>query len=138
MSARKRAGDRPEIDALRQVLEEFQQEALERDDKAWAKEREEREDQLRRQVESESAAKRDLSRWLLRERFGLVLIGIGVAFAILLTFLPTTSGKIALYGCALVCVLLGARQKDQAQKAIAQILPRMATHDLVSLRAERW
>jgi Flp pilus assembly protein TadB len=128
----------PEVDALARVFDVLQQEALQRDDRARAKEREEREEQIRRAAESEAAAKQELSRWLLRERFGLVVIGIGVAFGILLTFLPTAPGKFALYGCALVCVLLGARQKDQAQKRIAQILPRLSVDDLVALRAKRW
>jgi hypothetical protein len=138
MKSREPTDSLPGIDALRSELEVLNQEALRRDDEVRVKEREEREEQLRLAAESEAAAKQELSRWLLCERFGLVVMGVGVAFGILLTFLPAAPGKIVLYGCALICVLLGARQKDQAQKRIAAILPMLSAEDLVRLRAKKW
>lgn len=138
MKHRESSTERPELETLRKELKALNEEALRRDDEARAKEREAREEEVRHAAELEAAAKQELSRWLLRERFGLVVMGIGVAFGILLTFLPAAPGKIVLYGCALVCVLLGARQKDQAQKRIAAILPRLSAEDLVRLRAKKW
>jgi Flp pilus assembly protein TadB len=126
------------MDALRRQLELLNEEALRRDDAARAEERDLREQQLGVQRESENAAKQELARWVLRERFGVMLIGIGCAFAILLTFLPATPSKVALYGCALLCALLGARQKDDAQRKIARILPLLSADGLGKFRAQKW
>ena len=123
---------------MRSELEILNKEALRRDDEARTEDRKARQDQLRLIAESEAAAKLELSRWVLRERFSLVTMGMGAAFAILLTFLPAVSGKVVLYGCALVCVLLGARQKDKAGRQIALILPKLSADELAKFRTMNW
>lgn len=138
MKSRESTDSSSEIETLRSELEVLNQEALRRDDEARTKEREAREEELKRAAESATVAKQELSRWLLRERFGLVVMGIGFALAVLLTFLPGAPGTAELYGCALLCVLFGARQKDQAQGMIAELLPKLAAADLIEFQTKKW
>ena len=138
MKARDLGDHQSAIDAFRDELGRLQHEALRRDEECRAKERVELDARMHREAEAEREAKGELTMWLIRERFGLTAMGMGVAFAILLTFLPPAANKIILYFGALMCVLLGAWQKDRAQKKIETILPKISVWNLIQLRAKRW
>ena len=119
-------------------MEALNEESLRRDEESRSSERKVEEERLRLILEAESAAKQRLTQLVLRERFGVVLIGVGFAFAILLTFLPAAPSKPMLYGCALVCALLGARQRDQARREIAVVLLEISAEELRRFRALKW
>lgn len=128
----------PAIGELRRELDLLHQESLRLDEESRARERNERNVRMQREAEAEMAAKNDLATWLIRERFGLAAMGVGVAFAMLLTILPPGPDKFVLYLGALMCVLISARQKDHAQKKIATILPKISAGELVRFREKRW
>ena len=122
---------------LRDALSSLQEEALLRDQKdreAREAERKGREEQVTREQEQ---TKRDLAKWVMKERFGFATISIGCAFAILLAVLPASPDKGLLYVCAFICVLAGAWQKDRANKRIAKLLQRAGAQDVIGARP-RW
>jgi hypothetical protein len=131
-------GPQAAIEALRAELERLHQESLRRDEESRSRERNELNARIQRETEAEMVAKNELAKWLVRERFGLATMGVGVAFAMLLTVLPPGADKFVLYLGAFMCVLLGARQKDRAQRKIVMILPRISAGELVQFREKRW
>ena len=122
---------------LKDALASLQEEALRRDQKgreARNAERKQFEDQVAREQED---TKRDLAKWVMKERFGFATISIGCAFAILLAVLPASPDKWLLYVCAFLCVLAGAWQKDRANKRIAKLLQKAGAQDVIGARP-RW
>lgn len=123
---------------LRAAFAALDQETLARDQQ----ERETREAERRARKELVAHAQRhaqyQLAHWVMRERFGLITVGIGCAFAIILSVLPPLSWKWMLYLCAFVCVLAGAVQKDFANKRIATLLPKVGIDQVVATRPRNW
>lgn len=116
---------------LKDALASLQEEALRRDQKdreARETERREREERVAREQEE---TRRNLAKWVMKERFGFAMIAIGGAFAILLAVLPAAPDKWLLYACALICVLTGTWQKDRANKQIAKLLQKAGVEDLI-------
>lgn len=123
---------------LRAAFAAVDQETLARDQQ----ERETREAEQRAREElaahAQRQAKCQLAHWVMRERFGLITISIGCAFAIILSVLPPLSWKWMLYTCAFICVLAGAWQKDFANKRIAKLLPKVGIDRVVAARPRSW
>ena len=120
---------------LKDALASLQEEALIRDQKdreAREAEKKEREEQVAREQEE---TKRNLAKWVMKERFGFATIAIGCAFAILLAVLPALPDKWLLHVCAFICVLVGAWQKDRANKHIAKLLQKAGVEDVIGARA---
>jgi hypothetical protein len=122
---------------LKDALASLQEEALIRDQKdreARETERKAREEQVAREQEE---TKRNLAKWVMKERFGFATIATGCSFAILLAVLPASPDKWLLYMCAFICVLAGAWQKDRANKHIANLLQKAGAEDVIGART-RW
>jgi type I restriction enzyme R subunit len=81
-------------------------------------------------------ARAELARLVMRERFGLVTSGIGVAFLLLLVVLPPLPWKWLFYCCALLCIFAGAWQKDYANKRIARVLPKLGVSGVIAMRPQ--
>jgi hypothetical protein len=128
--------EHPQVQALRKELEELQLEALRRDEEARQAERDANERRQQFLESQQTRAKELLACWIMRERFGLIVVAIGIAFAGLLAILPPVAGKGWLYGCALACVVAGAWQKDRANRHIARLLPELSSADLLAVRRE--
>ncbi len=123
---------------LRAAFAALDEETLARDQQerqAREAERRARDEQV---VRTQQQTQSQLAHWVMRERFGLITIGIGCAFTIILSVLPPLSWKWMLYACAFVCVLAGAWQKDLANRRIAKLLPKAGVDHVVAARPRSW
>jgi len=122
--------------SLRAALAAVDQETLARDQREREDREVERKAQGQQLLRQQEQARAELARLVMRERFGLVTSGIGVAFLVLLVVLPPLPWKWLFYCCALLCIFAGAWQKDYANKRIARVLPKLGVDGVIAMRPQ--